>query len=119
MGSSCQSASWRRRDIKPENIFLTTGLAFKLGDFGLAIKADEELPFTRSGTLDYMAPEVRQIRLVTSQGLPHHALACSLQHLPDQWKTAGASRPRLIRLPAPRHEPTDHPLPALLMHVTK
>ena len=46
------------RDIKPENIFLTAALKFKLGDFGLAIRADEELPFTRSGTLDYMAPEV-------------------------------------------------------------
>ena len=28
------------------------------GDFGLAIKFDEEIPFSRSGTLDYMAPEV-------------------------------------------------------------
>lgn len=34
-------------------------MRFKLGDLGLAIKSDEELPFTRSGTLDYMAPEVR------------------------------------------------------------
>ena len=49
---------WVCRDIKPENIFLTAALKFKLGDFGLAIRADEELPFTRSGTLDYMAPEV-------------------------------------------------------------
>ena len=30
----------------------------KLGDFGLAIDARRELPFSRSGTLDYMAPEV-------------------------------------------------------------
>lgn len=45
------------RDIKPENIFLTGAMKFKLGDFGLAIKANEEQPFTRSGTLDYMAPE--------------------------------------------------------------
>ena len=48
----------RCRDIKPENIFLSSSMKFKLGDLGLAIKSDEELPFTRSGTLDYMAPEV-------------------------------------------------------------
>ena len=32
------------------------------GDFGLAIKFDEEVPFSRSGTLDYMAPEARPLR---------------------------------------------------------
>ena len=46
------------RDIKPENIFLISTKRFKLGDLGLAIQASTELPFTRSGTLDYMAPEV-------------------------------------------------------------
>jgi serine/threonine protein kinase len=46
------------RDIKPENLFLTRKRQLKLGDLGLAIVAAEELPFTRSGTLDYMAPEV-------------------------------------------------------------
>ena len=51
MGGGC-------RDIKPENIFLTGSHRFKMGDLGLAICIAEELPFTRSGTLDYMAPEV-------------------------------------------------------------
>ena len=53
-----------RRDIKPENIFLSASHRFKLGDLGLAICSAEELPFTRSGTLDYMAPEVRALRSV-------------------------------------------------------
>ncbi|KAK9844364.1 hypothetical protein WJX74_001365 [Apatococcus lobatus] len=46
------------RDIKPENIFLTADHKLKLGDMGLAIQNSMELAFTRSGTLDYMAPEV-------------------------------------------------------------
>eukprot|EP00192_Tetraselmis_astigmatica_P002723 CAMPEP_0117697884 /NCGR_PEP_ID=MMETSP0804-20121206/29475_1 /TAXON_ID=1074897 /ORGANISM="Tetraselmis astigmatica, Strain CCMP880" /LENGTH=549 /DNA_ID=CAMNT_0005512181 /DNA_START=1383 /DNA_END=3032 /DNA_ORIENTATION=+ len=46
------------RDIKPENLFLTEDWKLRLGDFGLAVNSTIELPFTRSGTLDYMAPEV-------------------------------------------------------------
>ena len=34
----------------------------KLGDFGLAIDTTRELPFSRSGTLDYMSPEVKWLR---------------------------------------------------------
>ncbi|PNH12120.1 Serine/threonine-protein kinase 36 [Tetrabaena socialis] len=55
---SMHRATTMHRDIKPENIFLTAAGAAKLGDFGLAIDWSRELPFSRSGTLDYMAPEV-------------------------------------------------------------
>jgi len=44
--------------VQPENIFLTSSHMFKLGDFGLAIQSSLELPYTRSGTLDYLSPEV-------------------------------------------------------------
>lgn len=45
------------RDIKPENVLLTASGA-KLADFGLAIDTSKELPLSRVGTLDYLAPEV-------------------------------------------------------------
>ena len=47
------------RDVKPENLFLTRKRQLKLGDFGLAIVASEELPFTRSGMVpSYLASQV-------------------------------------------------------------
>ena len=47
------------RDIKPENILLRSpgGTDVLLADFGLAIKAEQANSL--SGTLQYMAPEVR------------------------------------------------------------
>ena len=49
------------RDIKPENLFLTEAGALRLGDWGLAINQLQEKAYTRVGTLDYMAPEVRSV----------------------------------------------------------
>ena len=57
------------RDIKPENIFLTGSQQFKLGDFGLAIQSYLELPYTRSGTLDYLSPEVKAMKDKTPRPL--------------------------------------------------
>lgn len=50
------------RDIKPENVMLGDDGGLRLGDFGLAINTSREQPMSRVGTLDYMAPEVREGR---------------------------------------------------------
>lgn len=46
------------RDIKLENILVDESWKVKLCDFGLSINTSEELPVTRVGTKDYLAPEV-------------------------------------------------------------
>ncbi len=51
------------RDIKPENIFVNASFQLKIGDFGLALSAEDNLvtqPYSIVGTPGYMSPE--QIR---------------------------------------------------------
>ena len=52
-----------------------------VGDFGLAIQQQRELPFLRAGTLDYMSPEVTCSAVCT---------ACLLQQLANfcRWRTS-------------------------------
>lgn len=59
------------RDIKPENILVSDAGTLLLADFGLSIRAREDRPVTRVGTLDYMAPEV---------------VRCPRKSHPEQWK---------------------------------
>lgn len=48
------------RDIKLENIFMDAHGNVKLGDFGLTMSQSEEKAVSPVGTVEYMAPEVRQ-----------------------------------------------------------
>ncbi|KAG2432382.1 hypothetical protein HYH02_012954 [Chlamydomonas schloesseri] len=46
------------RDIKPENLLFTPDWKLKVCDFGVSICLSEERAVTRTGSRDYMAPEV-------------------------------------------------------------
>ena len=58
------------RDVKLENIFLTSRNLMKLGDFGLALSLKQEMPISPVGTVEYMAPEVHR-----------HGRSCALKML--------------------------------------
>lgn len=61
------------RDIKPENVFIDKNLNAKLGDFGLALSAEDNFvtnPYSVVGTPSYMSPEqVRGAKLTPQSDL--------------------------------------------------
>ena len=55
----CQKYNIIHRDVKPENIFVSGGGDFKLGDFGIARTVEKTMSgMSKKGTYSYMAPEV-------------------------------------------------------------
>ncbi|GLC41476.1 hypothetical protein PLESTF_000285800 [Pleodorina starrii] len=56
------------RDIKPENLLFTPDWTLKLCDFGVSLCTAIERPVTRTGSGDYMAPEVRHCPLKEQPG---------------------------------------------------
>ena len=56
--SYCESKNIIHRDIKPQNIFVSEDGTYKLGDFGIAKTAERTTSGTKTGTYNYMAPEV-------------------------------------------------------------
>lgn len=73
------------RDIKPDNILLTSSGVVKVADFGLAKVIDEDLSMTQSGqglgTPLYMAPEQARSAKHVDQRCDIYALGATLYHL--------------------------------------
>ena len=54
----CEASKLIHRDIKPDNIFVSRFGTYKLGDFGIAKEATGTVAGTKTGTYNFMAPEV-------------------------------------------------------------
>ena len=54
----CKEHGIVHRDIKPQNIFVSSRGDYKLGDFGIAKTVEKTMGGTKIGTYKYMAPEV-------------------------------------------------------------
>ena len=54
----CEKRNLVHRDIKPQNILVSSDGTCKLGDFGIAKTVERTTSGTKTGTYKYMAPEV-------------------------------------------------------------
>lgn len=55
----CENNNIIHRDVKPENIFVSSNGDYKLGDFGIARIMEKTISgMSRKGTFTYMAPEI-------------------------------------------------------------
>ena len=106
---------WRKahlihRDIKPDNIFLSSDGEVKLGDLGLAKHAGETQSLTMTGasmgTPHYMSPEQAEGKKDVDLRADIYSLGCALFHLvagkqPYQGDTALAVMMKHVTAPVP------------------
>lgn len=76
----CHRNSIIYRDVKPENIFLTSWGGYKLGDFSAATALLGPGGAPRIGTLKYMAPEIYTLRPY-SANIDTYALGLTMYEL--------------------------------------
>ncbi|MBM3890951.1 MAG: serine/threonine protein kinase, partial [Verrucomicrobia bacterium] len=73
------------RDIKPDNVFLSTSGEVKLGDLGLAKRADISTELTRTGVMmgspHYISPEQAKAKKDVDLRADIYSLGCTLFHM--------------------------------------
>merc|ERR1712179_531087 len=93
------------RDLKLENMLLSSNMVVKIGDFGLATSFADNRPGSLVGTLDYMAPEVLKKKEystasdVWSIGCMVFELMCGAPPFEAESVTATSSRTVITRFP--------------------
>eukprot|EP00043_Microstomoeca_roanoka_P019840 m.230580 g.230580 ORF g.230580 m.230580 type:complete len:530 (+) comp17060_c7_seq2:149-1738(+) len=75
---SIHQSGFATRDLKPDNVMLTTHKTVKLIDFGLAAPLSSTTPFTQTccGTKTYTAPEVLNLKLYRADSADLWSLGC-------------------------------------------
>jgi hypothetical protein len=69
------------RDIKLENLFISSRGHLQLGDFGLAISVLEERAISPVGTLEYMAPEILRLPSTGNSTTSEHTPNVAVQQM--------------------------------------
>jgi len=86
----CHARKVIHRDIKPENLLLGKDGDIKIADFGWSVHAPSSRRTTMCGTLDYLAPEMVEVR-------PQNSVN-SVNSTRLFWPTAGSTARRTGRL---------------------